>query len=204
MSSSGNAHLTEPIERRSVVHPRVLLLRAMHIRSCLGDTHYSDELFGRDLAIFSLHAVYRQMHHPLGRIILNTCVLCGRIIISAMNEGIFAGRIDVVLQREGVGKGRSRNTRYLGHHSWGQKLTFLNTCIDFNDAFSRPRMENFWANMRVVKCKYYVSQKPNGFNNNVHSDSILLTFIYKLTSILLWTRIFLYSNISKHEKTWKY
>jgi len=25
-----------------------------------------------------------------------------------------------------------------------------------------------WPNTRVVKCKYYVSQKQNGFNNKIH------------------------------------
>jgi len=33
-----------------------------------------------------------------------------------------------------------------------------------------------WPNMRVVKCKYYVSQKQNGFNTQWYN--ILLTFIF--------------------------
>ena len=36
-----------------------------------------------------------------------------------------------------------------------------------------------WPNTRVVKCKYSVSQKQNGFNNRVHWYNILLTFIYQ-------------------------
>jgi len=36
-----------------------------------------------------------------------------------------------------------------------------------------------WKNRRVVKCKYYVSQKQNGFNNKIHWYSILLTLIGK-------------------------
>jgi len=35
-----------------------------------------------------------------------------------------------------------------------------------------------WPNTRVVKRKYYVSQKPNGFNNKIHLYSILLTFTF--------------------------
>ena len=38
-----------------------------------------------------------------------------------------------------------------------------------------------WLNTRVVKCKYSVSQKQNGFNNKVHWYNILLTFIPKFT-----------------------
>ena len=33
----------------------------------------------------------------------------------------------------------------------------------------------------VVKCKYFVSQKPNWFNNKRHLYSILLTFMFKFT-----------------------
>jgi len=54
-----------------------------------------------------------------------------------------------------------------------------------------------WPNTRVLKCKYYVSQKPNGFNNKIHSYSILLTVISKFTPRLLWTKIFVPSNLSK-------
>jgi len=41
-----------------------------------------------------------------------------------------------------------------------------------------------WPNTRVVKCKYYVSQKKNGFNNKIHWYSILLTFVSKFTARL--------------------
>ena len=41
-----------------------------------------------------------------------------------------------------------------------------------------------WPNTRIVKCKYYVSQKPNRFNNKIHWYSILLTFIFKFTARL--------------------
>ena len=41
-----------------------------------------------------------------------------------------------------------------------------------------------WPNTRVVKCKYYVPQKQNGFNNKIHWYSILLTFIFKFTASL--------------------
>jgi len=41
-----------------------------------------------------------------------------------------------------------------------------------------------WRNTRVVKCKYYVFQKPFGFNNKIHSYSILLTFIFDFTARL--------------------
>jgi len=34
-----------------------------------------------------------------------------------------------------------------------------------------------WLNMRVVKCKYCVSQKQNGFNDKIHWYSILLTYL---------------------------
>jgi len=36
-----------------------------------------------------------------------------------------------------------------------------------------------WPNTRVVKCKYYVSQKQNGFNDKIHWYSILLTLVFK-------------------------
>ena len=39
-----------------------------------------------------------------------------------------------------------------------------------------------WSNTRVVKCKYYVSQKQNEFNNKIHWYNTLLTFIYKFTA----------------------
>ena len=41
-----------------------------------------------------------------------------------------------------------------------------------------------WPNTRVVKCKYYVSQKQNGCNNQIHWYSILLTFIFKFKASL--------------------
>jgi len=41
-----------------------------------------------------------------------------------------------------------------------------------------------WPNTRVIKCKYYVSQKQIGFNNKIHWYSILLTFIFKFKARL--------------------
>ena len=38
-----------------------------------------------------------------------------------------------------------------------------------------------WPNTHVVKCKYYVSQKQNGFINKIHWYSILITFMNKFT-----------------------
>ena len=58
-----------------------------------------------------------------------------------------------------------------------------------------------WPNTRVVKCKYYVSQKQNGFNDKIHSYSTLLTFIFKFTARLQWTKIFVPSDLSKDGKT---
>ena len=52
-----------------------------------------------------------------------------------------------------------------------------------------------WPNTRVVKCKYYVSQKQNGFNNKIHWYSILLTFIHKFTAEALGLE-YVYSVIS--------
>jgi len=39
-------------------------------------------------------------------------------------------------------------------------------------------------NTRVVKCKYYISQKQIGFKYNIHSYRILLTLIFNLTARL--------------------
>ena len=39
-----------------------------------------------------------------------------------------------------------------------------------------------WPNKRVVKCKYYVSQKQNGFNNKIQWYNILLTLEFKFTA----------------------
>jgi len=39
-------------------------------------------------------------------------------------------------------------------------------------------------NARVVKCKYHVSQKQDGFNNKNQWYNILLTFIFELTARL--------------------
>jgi len=62
-----------------------------------------------------------------------------------------------------------------------------------------------WPNTRVVKCKYYVSQKQNGFNNKFHWYSILLTFIFKFTARLLRTKIYVLSNLSNWQfTTWQY
>jgi len=62
-----------------------------------------------------------------------------------------------------------------------------------------------WPNTRVVKCKYYVSQKQNGFNNKIHWYSILLTFIFKFTERLWWTKIYVISNLSNCRfTTWQY
>ena len=62
-----------------------------------------------------------------------------------------------------------------------------------------------WPNTRVVKCKYYVSQKQNGFNNKIQWYSILLTFIFKFTARILWIKICVLSNLSNCEfSTWQY
>ena len=53
-----------------------------------------------------------------------------------------------------------------------------------------------WPNTRVVKCKYYVSQKQNEFNNKIHWYNSLLTFKYKFTAGLLWTKIYVLSDLS--------
>ena len=53
-----------------------------------------------------------------------------------------------------------------------------------------------WPNTRVVKCKYYVSQNQNGFNNKIHWYGILLTFMSRFTARLQWTKICVLSNLS--------
>jgi len=58
-----------------------------------------------------------------------------------------------------------------------------------------PLVIVLWPNTGVVKFKYYVSQKQNGFLNKIHWCSILLTFKFKFTARLLWTKIW-YSVIS--------
>jgi len=64
--------------------------------------------------------------------------------------------------------------------------------IHENVRYQRPRHEPpkngeiaLGPNTRVVKCKYYVSQKQNGFNNKIQWYSILLTFISKFTTGLM-------------------
>ena len=60
-------------------------------------------------------------------------------------------------------------------------------------------------NTRVVKCRYYVSQKQNGINYKIHSYSILLTCIFKFTARLIWTNIIVLSNLSNWQfTTWQY
>ena len=62
-----------------------------------------------------------------------------------------------------------------------------------------------WPNTRVVKCKYCVSQKQNGFNNKIHGYSILLNFIFKFAARILWTKICVLSNLSYCRiTTWQY
>jgi hypothetical protein len=56
-----------------------------------------------------------------------------------------------------------------------------------------------WPNTRVVKCKYSVSQKQNGLNNNADWYNMLLTFIPYLTDTLLWTKISALSNLSNEK-----
>jgi len=41
---------------------------------------------------------------------------------------------------------------------------------------TRKKTKSLQLNTPVVKCKYYVSQKQNGFNNQIHWYIILLTF----------------------------
>jgi len=52
-----------------------------------------------------------------------------------------------------------------------------------------------------MKCKYYVSQKQNAFNNQFYSSSILLTFIYTLMTRLLCTKLYVLSNLTKTMET---
>jgi len=60
-------------------------------------------------------------------------------------------------------------------------------------------------NTLVVKCKYYVPPKQNGFNDKIHWYSIVLTFIFKFTARLLWTKICVFSNLSNCRfTTWQY
>jgi len=62
-----------------------------------------------------------------------------------------------------------------------------------------------WPDTRVVKCKNYVSQKQNRFNNKIHWYSILLTFISKFMARLLWTKIRVHSNLNNCQfTTWQY
>jgi len=82
-------------------------------------------------------------------------------------------------------------------------LTLL-TVTKIKETDKRPPQNGeiaLWPNTRVVKRKYYASQKQNGFNNKIHSYSILLTFIFKFTARLSWTKIFVPSNLSKDGKT---
>jgi len=41
-----------------------------------------------------------------------------------------------------------------------------------------------WSNTRVVKCKYDVSQKQNGFDHEIQWYSIFLTFMFKFSTRL--------------------
>ena len=61
------------------------------------------------------------------------------------------------------------------------------TCVYANICIYTPLKNGviaLWPNTRVVKCKYCVSKKQNGFNNKIHWYSILLTFIFKFTGRL--------------------
>ena len=74
----------------------------------------------------------------------------------------------------------------------------INFARAWHDSFIPPknRVIALWANTRVVKCKYYVSQKQNGCNDKIHLYSILLTFIFKFTARLLWTKMYVLSTLS--------
>ena len=48
-----------------------------------------------------------------------------------------------------------------------------------------------WPNTRVVKCKYYVSHNPNGFNNKTHT----YFYIFKFTRRIELTKNFVPSNL---------
>ena len=53
----------------------------------------------------------------------------------------------------------------------------------------------------LVPRAYHVSQKQNGFNNKIHTYSILVTFMFRFMARLAWTKIFVPSNLSKDAKT---
>jgi len=68
-------------------------------------------------------------------------------------------------------------------HEMALELTFANELISGTDP-PKNGVIALWTNTRVVKCKYYVSQKQNGLNNKIYWYSILLTFIFKFTARL--------------------
>jgi len=63
---------------------------------------------------------------------------------------------------------------------------------------ARLRMESaqLWPNKRVIKCKYYVSQKQNGFNNKMNLLSILLTFVFEYTAKVPLSKIYKMRNLT--------
>ena len=73
---------------------------------------------------------------------------------------------------------------------------------DDSDVRCPPKNEviALWPNTRVVNCKYYVSQKLNGFNNKIHYYCILVIIIFKLRARYIQHE-FVQSNVSKDKKT---
>jgi len=68
---------------------------------------------------------------------------------------------------------------FLFYHPTGGRLknTFCYPRIRWPDP-PKNGVIALWLNTSVVKCKYYVSQKQNAFNNKFYWYSILLTFIF--------------------------
>jgi len=69
-------------------------------------------------------------------------------------------------------------------YSWFVRTCIPNTILKMWYEPPKNWVIALWPNTRVVKCKYYVSQKQNGFNNKIHWYSILLNFIFKFTARL--------------------
>jgi len=82
-------------------------------------------------------------------------------------------------QRTSTHRGLARATTH--YHAISHTFTHYDTAQEWSN--------RLWPNTRVVKRKYYVSQKQNGFNNKIHWYSILLTFIFKFAARILWTEI---------------
>ena len=59
-----------------------------------------------------------------------------------------------------------------------QHNVMLNNTFDTTTCISpKNGLIALWPNTHVVKCKYFDSQKHNGFNNKYHCYNMLLTFV---------------------------